>query len=158
MRTRFFLVPVLLGCWSVSACARADGPAAENDIREAAFRYQFAHNISSLQNHAAFYFLEIGPKFTDPSEEFLKRFKDFKPVVKKASESRCDENSQIIDKTTGKLGLIFYTNDIKWLSPSKAQIDAGYAEANLSAGSNTYIMEKKDNQWVVSEDIKGPVA
>src|SRR5438105_4744129 len=44
----------------------------EEEIAEAVFRYQFLHNASSRQQHAAVYFLSLRHK--NPSKEFILRF------------------------------------------------------------------------------------
>lgn len=158
MKIHILLLPILLGILTVSATAKSYPLETERDIREAAFRYQFNHNISGLQKNAAFYFLSVGAGAKDPSDEFMKRFKDDKPPVKKVSQSMLGQSSEVKDKATGKRGLIFFATNLKWVSASKAQIQAGYNEANLSAGSNTYILQKKGQKWVVIKDIPGPVA
>ena len=60
--------------------------AEQNEIREAVFRYQFEHNASGQQQTAKVYFLSFG-KDQEPSDEFIARFKDHKPPVKKRSQS-----------------------------------------------------------------------
>ncbi len=47
----------------------------EDDIREAVFRYQFAHNASAQQQGAKVYFLSLAED-KDPSDRFMLRFKD----------------------------------------------------------------------------------
>jgi hypothetical protein len=124
-------------------------PADEDDIREAVFRYEFAHNASGQQQNAKLYFLSVD-KDKDPSDAFISRFKDHKPPVKK--RSRATGEFEVIDKETGERGLIFRATTIKQLSEDKVEVDGGYYEAGLSSSGNTYAVERKDHKWVVTKD------
>ncbi len=107
------------------------------DICEAVFRYQFKHNASGAKQNAKAYFLEILRK--DPSPEFLARFKDNAPPVKKGSEF-----------AIGK-GLKFKVGGIKRLNDSKVEVSGGYYEGGLSSSGCTYSVVLKDKKWVVTE-------
>jgi hypothetical protein len=56
----------------------------DDEIREAVFRWQFMHNASSQQTNAHVYFLAIGVEFSDPTDEFMKRFVEHKHPRSKA--------------------------------------------------------------------------
>ena len=123
--------------------------AAEDDIREATYRYQFLHNASGLQQKADVYFLSLGEKDTDPSDAFMKRFADHKPTVKKVSSS-AGRLGGVRDKDTGGKGLIFRVAQIKWVSETEAEVSGGYYEGGLSASGNTYYLKKENGKWVVT--------
>jgi len=124
---------------------------AEDDVREAVFRHLFQHNASGLQKSAKAYFLAV-EKGADPADPFLKRFDGHTPPVKKASQSRRGaRGSQVEDKETGALGLIFSITSITWLSDTEAEVQAGYSEANLSAGFGSYRVKKNDGKCIVTE-------
>jgi len=125
--------------------------AAEDDIREATFRYQFQHNASGLQQKADVYFLSLSEKDTDPGDEFLKRFVNHKPPVKKVSSS-VGRLGGVRDKDTGGKGLIFRVGGIKWVNETEAEVNGGYYEGGLSASGNTYFLKKQDGKWVVTRD------
>jgi hypothetical protein len=108
------------------------------DIAEATFRYQFDHNHSGAQQKAATYFLVLFGK--DPEPDFLARFKDHKPPVRKGSEF----------KVYG--GLKFRVEEIKRLSDTKVVVPGGYYEGSLSSSGNTYTLEFKDGKWEVTGD------
>lgn len=108
------------------------------DIAESVFRFQFASNASGDQQKAPSYFLSLFGN--DPDEEFLTRFKDNKPPVKKGSEFKI-----------GK-GLKFRVTKIKRITESKVEVEGGYYEAGLSSSGNTYTVEKKDGIWVVTKN------
>ena len=124
-------------------------PADEDDIREAVFRYQFKHNASGQQQNAKAYFLSLG-KDKDPSDLFMVRFKDHKPPVKKRSQAT--GKFEVIDKKTGKSGIIFVVSTIKRARGDKVLVDGGYYEAGLSSSGNVYTVERKNNKWVVTKD------
>ena len=155
------LTVLLIGSLSIpgsqSAASRSEGPqtkstltpADEDDIREAVFRYQFTHNASGQQQNAKAYFLSVG-KDKDPSDDFMARFKDHKPPVKKRSQAT--GQFEVIDKKTGERGLIFIASTINQLDDDKVLVDGGYYEAGLSASGNTYTVERKNHKWVVTKD------
>jgi hypothetical protein len=124
-------------------------PADEDDIREAVFRYEFAHNASGQQQTAKVYFLSLG-KDTDPGDAFMSRFKDHKPPVKKRSQAT--GQFEVIDKETGERGLIFRVTAIKRLDENKVVVDGGYYEAGLSSSGNTYTVERTEHKWGVTKD------
>jgi hypothetical protein len=124
--------------------------AEQDDIREAVFRYQFEHNASGQRQNATFYFLSYG-KDKEPGDDFIVRFKDHKPPVKKRSQSSKVEG-EVIDKETGERGLIFSAVTIKVIDANKVQVDGGYYEGGLSSSGNVYTLERKEGKWIVTKD------
>lgn len=120
-----------------------------NDIREAVFRYQFRNNASAQQQKANAYFLSL-EEGIDPSNRFMKRFKDHQPPVKKASQAKGEWG--VIDKETGLEGLRFRIESIKQISPNRVKVDGGYYEGNMSASGNTYTVRRIKNKWIVTQD------
>jgi hypothetical protein len=130
----------------------------ENNIKETVFSYLFEHNASAIKNNAPIYFLAFAQNI-DPDNNFMKRFSEHKPTVKKRSQGNIVVDgkypSAIIDKETGELGLIFQVNSIKWkwLSNSKVEVEGRYYEGCLSAASYTFVVIRKSNQWFVIKTI-----
>ena len=124
----------------------------EDDIREAVFRWQFDHNVSGLQKKAQVYFLAVGEKGGDPSDEFIKRFAGNKPPVRKRSECSADAGKGVLDKKTGEQGLVFNVTTIKWNSDTEVEVEGGYYEAGLSASGNLYTVTKEKGKWNVTKD------
>ena len=85
----------------------------------------------------------------DPSPKFLKRFENYLRPVKKISD--CNTlyfpRDGVHDKTTGELGIIFYTGPIRWLSPVEAELEAGWEYAPSAAACYTYRVYKYGNYW-----------
>ena len=108
------------------------------DIAEATFRYQFEHNASGQQQNSPAYYLSLFGK--DPTPEFLARFKNNKPPVRKGSDFKVGA------------GVKFLVEGIKRVSDTKVEVSGGYDEAALSASGNTYLVELKDGKWVVTGD------
>jgi hypothetical protein len=117
----------------------------EQDIAEAVFRYQFAHNASGRQQHAAVYFLSL--RYRSPSKEFMQRFASNTPRVSTVSE--CTEDDDIRDLHTDAHGILFRITDIKWVTPTRVEISGGYNEGRFSASGDTYYIEKRDGKWIV---------
>jgi len=146
---------LLLGLVCAASLATADEAAkgrTEDDIREATFRYQFLHNASGLQQKAKVYYLAVGEKSGDPSDEFMKRFAGHQPPVKKKSQSK----GGMVGPQEG--GLIFNVRQIKWLNDSEVQVEGGYYEAGTSASWNTYYLKKKDDHWSVTKDVMNAIS
>jgi len=154
---RFTAVTLLLfvaatACLGAQKSSRAK---AEDDIREAVFRYQFTHNCWGRPEKV--YFLSVNDK--DPSKAFMRRFRGHKPPVKPVSKCRIDKNlvpgrpkTAVIDRETGDRGLIFKTEKIKWLNATKVAVEGGYYADGRGASGNTYTVEMKKGRWVVTKD------
>jgi len=121
---------------------------AEDDITETTFRYQFLHNASGLQRKARVYFLSIGENGNDPSDEFMKRFADHEPAVRKRSQSKGG-----MVGVAPEFGLIFRVEKIKWISDTEVEVEGGYYEAGASSSVNTYYLKKERAKWVVTKDV-----
>lgn len=122
----------------------------EDAVREAVFRYQFEHNSSGQQQKAGVFFLSVG-KDTDPSKALLARFEGHAPPVEKVSDST-PKGGGIVDKKTGKQGVIFKVTSIKWINETEAEVEGGYYEGNLSASGNVYQVIYEKENWVVKKD------
>jgi hypothetical protein len=123
----------------------------EDDVREAVFRYQFEHNSSGQQKRASVYCLSIGEN-TDPSDEFIKRFANHSPPVRKISGCNVGPYDGVVDKLTHKLGLVFRVSSINWISGTEVEATGGYYEAGLSASGDTYTVRKRLGKWRVAKD------
>ncbi|MFL6195053.1 MAG: hypothetical protein ACJ75H_12835 [Thermoanaerobaculia bacterium] len=135
---------LLLGVW-LSACASA-GPAlspeakaaAEPEIYEAVFRYQFDHNASGIQKQAERYCLSVLGE-ASPDAELLRRFEGNRPPVVAADQC---------ERRTGK-NLFFRIQNVDWRSDSEVWVRGGYFEGNLSSSIESYRVIRKDGKWVV---------
>ncbi len=118
----------------------------ENDIREVVFRYQLEHWKSTVVC------LAVGKNPTDPSDEFMKRFDDHQPRLRKASECSTDGLKGVTEKSTGKHGVVLRVTAIKWISDKKVEVTGGYYQDGLSASGNTYTVIKQKGLWKVAKD------
>ena len=154
---RTLLVFVFTFTWIGAAGASPPDRATEEmDIREATFRYQFDKNESGLQRSAYAYYLSIpgkDGKRTDPPGDFMKRFAGNKHPVKMISECTPSADRGVIDKKTGKRGLIFHTGAIKWISDTEVEVSGGYYEGGLSSSGSTYHLKQIGGKWQVSKDV-----
>ena len=127
----------------------------EDAIREAVFRYQFAHDASGLQKSVKVFFISVDGK--DPSAQFLARFRGSKPEVRKQSESRYNPQRRTAifrteDRKTGELGLIFSVDRIAFDSPSQALVEGGYYSGGLASAEHRYLVVRQKGKWVVKKD------
>lgn len=124
------------------------------DVREAVFRHQFEDNASGQQQSVAYYFLALGnpTEREDPPPEFLKRFEGHTPKVVPVSQSTAADNSAVIHQDDGKRGLIFQITNLQWIDETTAEVQGGYYEGNVSASGNLYRVEKRGDEWVVTDD------
>ena len=120
------------------------------DIAETTFRYQFDH--TPYKENVPYFFLELFGK--DPKADFLSRFKDNIPPVRKGSEFKYDSlkghKSNSIEPTYRERGLKFYVKKIKRLSDTKVEVFGCYYIGPLAAAGYTYTVEFKNGKWVVT--------
>ena len=151
MKTVFYSFLLLVSA-SLGFAAEEAREAEVDDIHEAVFRWQFVHNASGLQTNAQVYFLQIGEKRGDPTDEFIGRFAGHKPPVRKVSACSAGAGTGVVDKKTGEKGMIFRITQIKWKSATEVDVSGGYYEAGESASSNTYTVKKVKGKWKVTGD------
>jgi hypothetical protein len=135
------LITILAGTAGKAAAAPYDATitkAQALDIAEAVFRHQFARNVATQEPKTPAYFLGLFGK--DPSPEFLSRFKNHKPPVKKQAEFVMGS------------GLKFFVDRIKRVSKTKVEVSGGYFEGLMSASRNTFTVELKNGKWIVTRD------
>jgi hypothetical protein len=128
------------------------GPRDPDAVREATFRYMFGKNASGQKQSARVYCLEV-ENSADPSAAFLARFKNVAPHVTRASACDASADKGVIEKSSGKQGLIFRVDTIIWVDDDHAEVGGGYYEAGLSASGNTYYLERKNGAWHVTKDV-----
>jgi len=123
----------------------------EDQIREAVFWYQFEFNVSGLGKAANAYFLSVEDN-EDPGPQLLEQFSGHRLPVKPVSASTLESGTaQVLDRESGRPGLIFRITEIRWLNDDEAEVDGGYQEASESATGNTYRVVKADDRWEVVE-------
>lgn len=132
---------LLAAACAASAPPPSPGPgrsAAETDIAEAVFRYQFEHNASAIQQKADHYCLSF-PGDRPPGADFLQRFQGNRPPVLSAGEC---------ERKTGH-DLFFRVQRYDWRSDSEVWVSGGFWEANLSSSVESYRVRLKNGKWVV---------
>jgi hypothetical protein len=123
---------------------------AEDDIREAVFRYMFEHRATQQQPYTNAFFIAI-EKDKDPSDEFMNRFKRQKPVVKKLSQATYSKDTgMIVDKEAGGGGIRYTVGAVKWINEKEARLEGGYYVAMLFAGGCEYRIVLEGEKWVVT--------
>ncbi len=124
-----------------------------DDICEVVFRWQFANNGSGLQEMAKGHYLSVG-ETTDPSDEFMRRFRGHTPPVKRVSECELTVFGSVVkDRTTGERGLIFRVTDIVWRSDTEVEVTGGYYEASMSGSTIHWRVAREGDQWKVKERL-----
>ncbi|HEV8579242.1 MAG TPA: hypothetical protein VGX68_09170 [Thermoanaerobaculia bacterium] len=123
---------------SEDASSSASRTAAEADIAEAVFRYQFDHNASAIQKGAEKYCLSL-PGEKMPTAEFLKRFEGDRPPVLAADQ--CERRS-------GK-SLFFRIQRLDWRKDHEVWVRGGYWEGNLSSSIEMFRVLNENGKWVV---------
>ncbi len=133
--------PLVHGCLAARA-------AQAMAIREAVFRYEFQHE-PDLDSRQLVFFLSV--RDHDPPEALLRRLQGVRPVVKARSQySTRPNSSEIIDKGTGRPGVIVQADRIHWRLPSVADVDGGYYRDGLCAAGIVYRVERQGKAWVVT--------
>lgn len=130
----------------------ASRQAREDDIREAVFRYLFTHNSSGGQSNVGAYYLSLADDAQDPSGEFMIRFRDEQPPVKKVSSCTYSAADGVRDIATGERGLIFRVTSLRWVSASEAKAEGGYYEGGLSGSGSIFRVGQRNGRWTVLEE------
>jgi hypothetical protein len=112
--------------------------AAEDDIAEAVFRYQFDHNASAIQKRAEKYCLSL-PGEKMPGVDFLKRFEANRPPA--VAADHCERKS-------GK-NLFFRVQKLDWRKDDEVWVRGGYWEGNLSSSIEMFRVVNENGKWVV---------
>ena len=116
---------------------------AEDDIREAVFRYQMDHYKSDV------YFLAIDNR--DPSNGFMSRFKGCKPPVRKRSGSKFESTGPSTrDKKTGAKGVILESWGLEWLNKSVEVLGDEMWIPHCGSGYRFHVAVR-NGRWVVTE-------
>ncbi|HUN55855.1 MAG TPA: hypothetical protein VMU29_11925 [Smithella sp.] len=120
------------------------------DIAETTFRYQFDH--APYKGNVPFFFLELFGK--DPNSNFLSRFKDHIPPIRRGSEFKDDSlkiNKSVSSEPTIRVrGVKFYVKNIKRLSDTTVEVFGCYYVGPLAAAGYTYTVEFKNGKWAVT--------
>ena len=150
MRHVLIAVTVVLAVCGCSSSPHVSTQLSEEDqIREAVFRHQFEYNASGLGKAANVYFLSV-EGYNDPSPLLLKQFDGHLPPVKPASASGSEPGTaQVLDRDSGLPGLIFWIEEIRWVSDDKVEVEGGYEEASESGSRNVYHLRKDGGCWEV---------
>jgi hypothetical protein len=147
------LIFVLLLCVSCvpnlsSQAPFADESSAKANLREAIFRYMFAH-----YNYGPYVKVFcIEPERPQP-EKFLLRFADIKPHVVWASD--CDLRGPmngIKYRKTGESGMRMTLKSIEWISGEEAQTSVEAFSDGIAANWNTLRRVLKEGRWMVKSD------
>lgn len=117
----------------------------EENIAEAAFRYQFEDCCDGTKYSV--YFLWLGDE-RDPKDDFMRRFAGHNPPVKMASRS-VKVSDGVDDKETGKRGLIFGIPRIQWLND--VEVDVSVSKFVWGWGQYGYVCRvvREGDRWVV---------
>lgn len=144
-RLGFFLLAVVVGCAQNNAsdlsggdAAPASRSAAEPEIYEAVFRYQFDHNASAIQQKAARFCLSL-PGERMPAADFLRRFEGNRPPV--VADSQCSRGS--------RGDLYFRIQKLDWRKDGEVWVRGGYWEGNLSSSTEIYRAVLENGKWVI---------
>lgn len=118
------------------------------DKSEAAARGTTGEAITKELNFKAF-FVSINGK--DPSDDFIKRLRNIPRTIKKVSRSRAGKRwrTAVLDRATGRRGIVFSANDIRWLSKDQVEVKGGYYCDSMCAAAKVFDVHLENGRWVV---------
>ena len=146
--TQLFL---LLALASLGFAADKARQGQEDDIREAVFRYQIDPSGTGQQKATTVFFLGLNVKDGDPSDEFMKRFANHKPPVRKATASHYVPGKGILDLKTGEQGMALMIDRIKWISDTEVEVEGGHYLTEMSSSSKTFSLKTEKGKWKVTK-------
>jgi len=168
---RQFVTPILISALLLSAIpaqsqdSETDRKAAEQDIFALVIRNQMENWIrdgdkseaeaksesdKAIAQHLNFkvFFIEIQGK--DPSDDFISRFSDLPRVIKKISSEKPAKGPHTpVDKPSGRTGIIFSVDSIRWQSKDLAEVEGGYYCGGLCAAGITFTVERANGKWLI---------
>ena len=151
------LLLLISGCASPEArlAKGIDPPGVDLDLLEATFRYQFTHNESGNNGHAALFCIGYGedllPGDNQPSPEMLRRLSDVTPHVGAIWQCK-DRGRGLKSKESGELAMQFTLGEVTCMTADRCEVHGGYYEASQSASGHIYLLEKHDGRWSVVKD------
>ena len=122
-----------------------------DDIYEVVFRYQSEFRGTRPGDTNLVYFLSVGDKWGDPSNELMRRFSGCKPEVRKFSASHLSEDHTPRDRKTGERGYHFSVGKIWWISGTKVKVGSSCYKGYLNAIGEVFTLKKKNGKWTVDE-------
>jgi hypothetical protein len=157
-----FLFPPAGLCQDAAAKKRA----AEEDICEAVIRKQMEDWYRNADKSEAaargttgeatakrmnFKIFFVSTDGKDPSDEFVKRLQGIPRTVKKVSRSRAGKRwrTAVLDKSTGRRGIIFNAGTIRWLSTDHVEVKGGYYCDSTCAALMVFDVHRENGRWVV---------
>jgi hypothetical protein len=94
----------------------------------------------------------------DPSEEFIRKFKNIPRTIKPASKGHYVKEpfpGWLRDTDTNDRVVQFYVGQIDWKSGSEVEVGGGYYCGGLCAAHYVFKLKKAANKWIVaSSELK----
>ena len=151
------LYAMILALSFAQTASKSPGADPVNDICEAVFRYMFEHSAPQQLPYSKAFFIAVDND-KDPSDQFIKRFQNHKPEVRKMSQSTYSENGTaiVIDKKTGHIGIRYKVGNVKWINDKEARLEGSFYVAMLFAGGCEYRVVLEKGKWIV-KGCEGPV-
>jgi hypothetical protein len=142
----FMLFAALVPCGCTTTLTQQYRADEEQKIREAVL---MNHLVLRDTNRIVFVSFQDsnGGRF-DPSDAVISRIRAAGIPARKASESTTDDRTVVIDKASGKPGVIYYAGVTKWMSSSKAEVIEGSTCASLGGGFTVFMMKKEGGRWI----------
>jgi hypothetical protein len=138
---------MLLGSTPVTLANTSSRSAADEDnAREAVIRYL----AKDFLDPSATIFVSIDGKAA--SDEFIKRFQDFKSPVKKDPKtegfSTDNRTEHLQNKNTKEPGVILNVEKLHWISKSEIEMDGSYSCGAFYSGGSAFRVMRKAGKWI----------
>jgi hypothetical protein len=119
-----------------------------HDKSEAEAKNQNEKTVAKVMNFKVF-FVSVTDK--DPSNAFLRRFQDIPRAIKKVSASTINKSGmKVLDRATGRRGIVFRVGNIRWLSIDSAEADGGYFCDGRCGIWETFALKRENGKWGVT--------
>jgi len=143
----FLVSLILLGSTPITLANSGSRSAADEDnAREAVIR-DLARDFS---DRTLTIFVAVDGK--PASDQFIKRFRDFKNPVKKdpKTEGFSDENGtgHLQNKNTKEPGVILNVEKLHWISNSEIELEGSYSCGAFCGGGSAFRVIRKAGKWV----------
>jgi len=139
------LLLAVVACGCTTTATREYRASEEQRIREAVLSEYLGSRDTNRIVFVAFQ--NSDGSRADPSDVVISRLRTAGIPAQRASDSATDEHTVVIDRATGKPGIIYYAGVVKWYSNSKVEVVGGCRCASLGGGFSVFIMKKEDGRW-----------
>jgi hypothetical protein len=124
----------------------ADRTGREDAAINVAVRYELPDEAWAAQVRLTACYVRV--RGADPDAQWLAQFGDCGVPIRPASAAVISAEG-VFDRESGKPGILVFVRQVRWITPQRVEVQAGYFTSGTSAQFETLILELRSDKWVV---------